>query len=97
VEIDTVQQRTGHAGTITGHMSRIACAPVSFRPVQPARAPVRTTITPVSSAFTWSLGAERTTSGLQSRAQGGPFTEKISIYAGFVPISEAPIRAVTRR
>ena len=34
-------------------------------------------------------GIEPATSGLQSLAQGGPFTEKISIYAGFVRISEA--------
>ena len=35
-------------------------------------------------------GIEPATSGLQSLAQGGPFTEKISIYTGFVRISEAP-------
>ncbi len=34
-------------------------------------------------------GIEPATSGLQSLAQGGPFTEKISMYAGFVRISEA--------
>ena len=34
-------------------------------------------------------GIEPATSGLQSLAQGGPFTEKISIYAGFVLISKA--------
>jgi len=35
-------------------------------------------------------GIEPATSGLQSLAQGGPFTEKISICAGFLRISEAP-------
>ncbi len=35
------------------------------------------------------------TSGLQSLAQGGPFPEKISIYAGFLRISEAPDGADT--
>ena len=35
-------------------------------------------------------GIEPATSGLQSLAQGGPVPEKISIYTGFVRISEAP-------
>jgi len=40
-------------------------------------------------------GIEPATSGLQSLAQGGPFTEKISTYAVFVRISEAPDSANT--
>ena len=34
-------------------------------------------------------GIEPATSGLQSLAQGGPFTDNIRIYAGFARISEA--------
>ncbi len=58
VEIDAVQQGARHAGTIPGHGPRIARAPVSLRPVQPARAPVRTTIAPISSEYMWSLNAD---------------------------------------
>ena len=57
VEIDAVQQGTGDTGTIPGHGRRIARAPVPLGPEQATRTPVRTTIAPASSGYTWFLNA----------------------------------------
>ncbi len=57
MEIDAVQQGAGDPRPIPGHVSRIARAPVAFRTVHPTRAPVRTTIAPISSAYTRSFEA----------------------------------------
>ena len=55
MEINAIQEGAGNARTIPGDGRGVARAPVSFRSVQSARAPVRITIEPVSSGDTWSL------------------------------------------